>query len=75
MAASLMAAANTNTQSTTRITDSETLVKQKKIFELLMYEDRDILNDTQYFEIGRDYDVMSNVERYDNRVMIKHIFI
>lgn len=51
----------------TKTADMEYLHKQKKIFDLLMYVDQNVLSDTEYFEIGRNYDIASNIDHYTNR--------
>ncbi|XP_011506305.1 PREDICTED: arylphorin subunit alpha-like [Ceratosolen solmsi marchali] len=47
--------------------DLDFLHKQKKVFDLFMYAQQNALTDTEYFEIGRNYDVASNIDRYTNR--------
>lgn len=53
--------------------DMEYLHKQKKIFDLLMYVDQNVLTDTEYFEVGRNYDIASNIDYYTNKVRFKLI--
>lgn len=49
--------------------DMDFLHKQKKIFDLLMYVDQNVLTDAEYFEIGRNYDIASNIDYYINKVL------
>ena len=53
-----------------RTADMDLLVKQKKIFDLLMYVDKNVLTDAEYFEIGRNYDIMNNIDRYNDKVRV-----
>lgn len=48
--------------------DLDYLHKQKKIYDLLMYVDQNVLTDTEYFEVGRNYDIAGNMDYYTNKV-------
>ena len=51
--------------------DMDFLHKQKKLFELLFYVDQTVLADAEYFEIGRNYDIGSNIDYYTDKVIQK----
>ena len=64
-----MAAANSSpSYYYSKTADIDYLQKQKKVFDLLMYIDQNVLTDAEYFEIGRNYDIMSNINLYNNKV-------
>lgn len=52
----------------TRPTDVELLHKQKKIFELFMFMDQTYITDFEWFNVGRNYDIESNMEMYEDKV-------
>ncbi|NP_001153417.1 hexamerin 83 precursor [Nasonia vitripennis] len=54
--------------------DMEFLHKQKKIFDLLMYVDQNVLTDTEYFEFGRNFDIAANVDYFTNKEAV-HDFL
>ena len=65
-AVSLAAASSVGYTSTTA--DIDFLVKQKKVFELLMYVDKHVFTDAEFFEVGHHYDIPSHIDYYTNKV-------
>lgn len=57
-----------------RTADMDFLHKQKKLFELMFYVDQQALTDAEYFEIGRNYDIGSNMEYYTDKVNYNNFF-
>ncbi|XP_051165894.1 arylphorin subunit alpha-like isoform X2 [Leptopilina boulardi] len=54
-----------------RTADMDFLHKQKKLFELMFYVDQQALTDAEYFEIGRNYDIGSNMEYYTDKTVVQ----
>ncbi|XP_076652689.1 hexamerin 70c-like [Halictus rubicundus] len=54
-------------QDGTRTADMEFLHRQKKIFELLLYVRQNDLSDAEFYDIGRNYNLESNIEMYNNK--------
>ncbi|XP_078044092.1 hexamerin 70c [Augochlora pura] len=57
--------------SDSRTANVEFLQKQKKIFEILLYVSQNDLNDAEYYNIGRSYNVESNIDMYNNKDAVK----
>lgn len=57
-----------------RTADMDFLHKQKKLFELMFYVDQNALTDAEYFEIGRNYDIGSNMDYYTDKVNINSFY-
>ncbi|XP_032453316.1 arylphorin subunit alpha-like [Nasonia vitripennis] len=53
-----------------KMTDKNMLMKQKKIFDLLMYINNQVLTDAEWFEMGRNYDIMSNIDYYTKKEVV-----
>lgn len=53
----------------TKVGDMDMMMKQKKIFELFMYIGNDLL-DAEYFAVGQHYDIVANIDRYTNKVVV-----
>lgn len=53
---------------TTKTADMDFLHKQKKIYDLFLYVNQNVLTDTEYFTVGRNYDIFNNAEGYANKV-------
>lgn len=53
-----------------KMNDKDMLMKQKKIFDVLMYINNQVLTDAEWFEMGRNYDIMSNIDYYMDKVII-----
>ncbi len=59
----------------TRTADMDFLHKQKKIFDLLLYVKQTDLSDAEWYDIGRNYNVESNIDMYrDKNVVQKFIW-
>ncbi|XP_058790418.1 hexamerin-like [Phymastichus coffea] len=58
------------TTSDGRTADMDYLLKQKKIFDVLMYVDQNVLTDHECFEIGRNYDVYVNIDYYNDKEVV-----
>jgi hypothetical protein len=54
---------------TSKPTEVELLVSQKRIYELFMYVSQ-TLTDTYYYEIGHNYDIAGYIDHYTDRVTI-----
>lgn len=54
---------------TGKTADMDFLHKQKKIYELLFFVKQNALTDTEFYEIGRNYDIESNVDMYKDKVL------
>ena len=52
-----------------RTADMDFLHKQKKLFELLFYVDQSVLVDAEFYEIGRNYEIGTNVDYYTDKVV------
>lgn len=54
----------------THTADMEFLHKQRKIYDLFMYVDQSKLVGSDWYEVGRAYDIEANVENYSDKVRI-----
>lgn len=52
----------------THTADMDFLHKQKKIFELFFYIDQPKLIGSEFYEVGRSYDIESNIDLYKDKV-------
>ncbi|XP_058801614.1 arylphorin subunit alpha-like [Phymastichus coffea] len=66
---SMVAAERSPTYDFKKTADMDYLQKQKKVFDLLMYVDG-THTDAEYFEIGRNYDIMTNVDYYMDKDVV-----
>lgn len=55
--------------------DMDFLHKQKKIYELLFFVKQNTLTDTEFYEIGRNYEIENNIDMYKDKVPIKFCFL
>ena len=46
------------------------LHKQKKIFDLLLYVRQADLSDAEWYDVGRNYDMESNMDMYKDKVIV-----
>lgn len=53
-----------------RTADMEFLHKQKKIYDLLLYVNQGDLIDAEFYDIGRNYNLESNMDMYNDKVTI-----
>ncbi|XP_033212249.1 arylphorin subunit alpha-like [Belonocnema kinseyi] len=51
--------------------DMDFLHKQKKLFELMFFADQKVLADSEFFEVGRNYDVGTNMEYYTDKSVVR----
>lgn len=51
------------------------LHKQKKIYELMFFVKQNTLTDTEFYEIGRNYDIESNIDMYKDKVLELKMFL
>ncbi|EZA60530.1 Hexamerin [Ooceraea biroi] len=51
--------------------DMDFLHKQKKIYELLFFVKQHSLTDTEYYEIGRNYDIENNIDMYKDKTIVQ----
>lgn len=56
------------TKGTSKTADMDFLHKQKKIYELLLFVKQNTLTDMEFYEIGRNYDIESNIDMYNDKV-------
>lgn len=54
---------------TGKTADMDFLHKQKKIYELMFFVKQNTLTDTEFYEIGRNYDMESNIDMYKDKVL------
>lgn len=54
---------------TGKTADMDFLHKQKKIYELLFFVKQNTLTDTEFYDIGRNYDIESNIDMYNDKVL------
>ncbi|XP_066598558.1 arylphorin subunit alpha-like [Prorops nasuta] len=52
--------------------DMEFLHKQKKIYELLFYVKQGALTDMEFYDIGRNYDIESNIDMYTDKTIVQY---
>lgn len=57
----------------TRTADMDFLHKQKKIFDLLLYVKQTDLSDAEWYDIGRNYNVESNIDMYRDKVILQDV--
>ncbi|KAL7303676.1 hypothetical protein TKK_0003819 [Trichogramma kaykai] len=50
--------------------DHDTLMRQKKIFDLLWYVEQGSIVDADYYEIGRQYDIVANIDHYHHNEVV-----
>ncbi|CAB0036275.1 unnamed protein product [Trichogramma brassicae] len=50
--------------------DHDSLMRQKKIFDLLWYVEQGSIVDADYYEIGRQYDIVANIDHYHHNASI-----
>lgn len=48
--------------------DMDFLHKQKKIYELMFFVKQNTLTDTEFYEIGRNYEIENNIDMYKEKV-------
>lgn len=48
--------------------DMDFVHKQKKIYELMFFVKQNTLTDAEFYEIGRSYDIESNIDMYKDKV-------
>lgn len=53
--------------------DMDFLHKQKKIFDLLLYVRQADLSDAEWYDVGRNYDMESNMDMYKDKVILLFI--
>lgn len=53
-----------------RTADMDFLHKQKKIFDLLLYVRQADLSDAEWYDIGRNYNVETNMDMYKDKVIL-----
>lgn len=53
---------------TGKTADMDFLHKQKKIYELLFFVKQNTLTDMEFYEIGRNYNIETNMDMYNNKV-------
>jgi hypothetical protein len=51
--------------------DMDFLHKQKKIYELLFFVKQNTLTDTEFYEIGRNYDIENNIDMYKDKTIVQ----
>jgi len=59
---------------TGKTADMDFLHKQKKIYELMFFIKQNTLTDMEFYEVGRNYDIESNIDMYKEKVP-KKIFL
>lgn len=52
-----------------RTADMDFVTKQKKAYELLLYVRQSDLIDAEYYDIGRNYNIESNIDMYQDKVI------
>lgn len=58
-----------------RTADMDFLHKQKKIYDLLLYVRQTDLSDAEWYDVGRNYDMESNMDMYKDKVILLFIKI
>lgn len=59
----------------THTADMKLLHKQKKVYELFFYMDQPLVVGSEAYEVGRGYDIESNMDMYTDKViyiLLKH---
>ncbi|XP_015177945.1 PREDICTED: arylphorin subunit alpha-like [Polistes dominula] len=51
--------------------DMDFIHKQKKIYELLFYVQQNVLTDTEFYNVGRNYEIENNVDMYTDKNIVK----
>ncbi|KAK2586860.1 hypothetical protein KPH14_009798 [Odynerus spinipes] len=51
--------------------DMEFSQKQKKIYELLMYVKQNVLTDAEFYTVGRNYDIETNIDMYTDKNVVQ----
>ncbi|XP_076758109.1 hexamerin 70c [Xylocopa sonorina] len=64
-------AADTRRYSGTRTADMDFLHKQKKIFDLMLYVRQADLIDAEWYDIGRNYNMESNMDMYRDKNVVQ----
>ncbi|XP_071873942.1 hexamerin 70c [Bombus fervidus] len=57
-----------------RTADMDFLHKQKKIFDLLLYVRQADLSDAEWYDIGRNYNMETNVDMYKDKNVVQKFF-
>ncbi|CAK9799971.1 Arylphorin subunit alpha [Anthophora quadrimaculata] len=57
--------------SPTRTADMDFLHKQKKIYDLLLYVRQNDMIDAEWYDIGRNYNLESNMDMYNNKDVVE----
>ncbi|XP_011255341.2 arylphorin subunit alpha [Camponotus floridanus] len=56
---------------TGKTADLDFLHKQKKLYELLFFVKQNIFTDMEFHKIGRDYNIESNIDLYDDKLNVQ----
>ncbi|XP_034944756.1 LOW QUALITY PROTEIN: arylphorin subunit alpha [Chelonus insularis] len=55
----------------THTADMEFLHKQKKIYDLFFYVDQYKLEGSEWYEVGKSYDISANMEMYNDKMVVR----
>ncbi|KAM0731828.1 Arylphorin subunit alpha [Formica fusca] len=56
---------------TSKTADMDFLHKQKKIYELMFFIKQNTLTDMEFYEIGRNYNIESNIDMYNDKLIVQ----